>query len=368
MRIVFVTPTLKTGGGNRVFVELANQLVKKHQVYIVAPHNSAERHTFMIDPDVEVKSVGKVALNNIIKLYNIFLTIFYLNKEHRRDIIICSDPLFCIFMTLIKTKQLYRFLQSDDYRIFDDGMILGKGIILSLFKRMTLCGYRKRNVKFIFNSKYVFDRFCSDSGRVDVPFFIAHPALNHEIFNDRDRLSKSPQLIISLIARKHPLKGISTFINVWHNLPIEYKKAVSQVILVSHDDLSSFDTTGMDIVVPKSDMDIAGVYRKSDIFISTSWQEGFGLPPLEAMACGCAVICSDAGGINEYAENNVNCMIYEPKSEIELKNCIIKMITDSNMRSALVNNAIKKSEKFSWENSAKQLVTIIDHNIGNHSC
>ncbi len=53
----------------------------------------------------------------------------------------------------------------------------------------------------------------------------------------------------------------------------------------------------------------------SHIFISTSWWEGFGLPSLEAMACGCALILTDAGGVNEYAIANENCLMYEPKNQ-----------------------------------------------------
>ena len=48
MEIVFITPSIKTGGGNRVFIELANQLCDMHNVSIVYPNNSPEINTFRI--------------------------------------------------------------------------------------------------------------------------------------------------------------------------------------------------------------------------------------------------------------------------------------------------------------------------------
>lgn len=61
--------------------------------------------------------------------------------------------------------------------------------------------------------------------------------------------------------------------------------------------------------------EIAYYMNLSHIFISTSWWEGFGLPPLEAMACGCAVILSNSGGVNEYAQLDDNCLMFDPRNE-----------------------------------------------------
>lgn len=360
MNIVFVTPSFKTGGGNRVFIELANQLCYNKNVLILAPNNSESKHTFNLNELIKIVLIGRLAKNKFTKIFNIFKVVHFLNTYHKNDIIICSDPLFCLFMPLIKSPKLYRFIQADDYRIFDDGMIIGKGIALDVYKKICLISYRNKRIKYIFNSTYVYENYCHNAQRFDVPFLLVHPALNRKIFNSNSRSKSTSQIVISLVARKHPSKGLSTFINVWKDLSCRYKKAVSKVILISHDDLSCFDTDGMDIVVPKSDMDIVDVYRKSDVFISTSWREGFGLPPLEAMACGCAVICSDAGGINEYARKDNNCLIFKPKDELALKQALIRVIEDENLRNTLMAEGIESTMAFTWENSAKQLLDIIN--------
>lgn len=364
MKIVFVTPSLKTGGGNRVFIELANHLSqeKSNEVSIIAPNNSTDKHTFTLSEKVSVRSIGKLAKDKLAKIANVIRTVKYLNSNHIDDTIVSSDPLFSIFLFLIKSKSLYRFVQADDYRIFDDGAIMGQGAILKIYKKLCLHSYRYKNVKFLFNSKYVYEQYCKDSQRVDVPFNLVHPALNLDVFNATCRIQSTSddKLSICLVARKHPLKGIVNFINMWHHLEPEYRERVKKVVMVSHDDLSCFDTTGINIIVPQSDKDIAKAYCDSDIFISTSWWEGFGLPPLEAMACGSAVICSKAGGVNEYAKDEFNCLMFEPKNEQELKSCLIRMIENRELRDSLAREALISAKQFTWKNSGIQFKKILD--------
>lgn len=361
MDIVFVTPTMKTGGGNRVFIELANLLCHDNSVWILAPNNSADKHSFEQDVRVKSESVGRLAKGKFKKVCNILKTIRFLNKYHQGKIIICSDPLFCLFLFLIRCDNLFRFIQADDYRIYDDGGVLGQGFVFRMYKKICLSSYRNKRVRFMFNSIYVYENYCRDSQRKDTPFRLVHPALNLNIFNPQGRSeNESKNVSICLVARKHPLKGLINFINVWRELEQEHKDKVKRIVLVSHDDLSEFDTRGIDIVVPKSDKDIADVYRSSEIFISTSWWEGFGLPPLEAMACGCAVISSAAGGVNEYARKDKNCLMFEPRNEMALKQSLIRMIEDKDLRNRLAANGIKTAKNFTWQTSVKQLLELIE--------
>lgn len=360
LQIVFVTPSIKTGGGNRVFIELANQLCHRYNVNIVFPNNSNEINTFYKDERIKFIPIGKVATSKPRKLINIFKCIRYLNKLDKNTRIIITDPIFCLATRwLHHTQHTYRFIQADDYRIFDDGKILGKGYILKLYKYLCLKSYQQR-IKFIFNSKFIYEQFCKDSLRTDVPFTLIHPAINHNIFKQSTtRKDDNHNCSICLIARQHPCKGLITFIDAFHNLPLAIKAQIGKVTLVSHDDLTHFDTHGMEIVKPTSDEDIARVYQSSDIFISTSWWEGFGLPPLEAMACGCAVITSMSGGVNEYAINQLNCLMYEPRNEQQLINMLTKLIQDAQLRNKLARNGQNTSEQYYWEKEAETFVSII---------
>lgn len=360
MKIIFIAPSIKTGGGNRVFVELANQLCDSHSVCIVYPNNSSDVNTFHKEEGVQLIKIGKSATSRLAKLWNMVCCIRYLNKLDSTFKLICSDPIFCLLLRFVRYKErIYRFIQADDYRIYDDGNILGKGVFLKFYKRLCLYSYQQK-INFIFNSRFVYETFCADAHRTDVVFRKVHPAINHEIFAPVERaLSPFHGCSLCLIARKHPWKGLKTFFNVYRNLPEVAKELISDVTLVSHDDLSSFDTRGMNIIKPTCDEDIAKVYQSSDIFISTSWWEGFGLPPLEAMSCGCPVICSDSGGVNEYAKPGDNCLMFQPKNEEQLKSVLLKLLDDRNLRETLAIQGIKTAKDFNWKDSAKHLLDII---------
>ncbi len=359
MKICFLAPSIKTGGGNRVFIELANRLCDKYDVYIVYPNNSIEKNTFADTRKVKYMQIGTYSSSKVNKVINLFRCISYINGKFERDVkLVISDPIFSLFIPFIKNRcRIYRFVQADDYRIYDDGGILGRGLILKLYKLLCLKSYRYK-VSYIFNSQFVYSQYCLDAKRNDVPYQLVHPAINHLVFNNV-RKKKYSGCSICLVARKHPLKGLITFINVYGSLPLEIKSKIAHVTLISHDDLSEFDTRGMDVVKPACDEDIAYVYQTSDIFISTSWWEGFGLPPLEAMACGCAVITSKSGGVNEYAKDNDNCLMFEPKNEVELTEKLIRLINEDNLRNKLSQEGVKTAQNFDWNKSALQLIEIL---------
>lgn len=359
MKIIFVAPSIKTGGGNRVFVELANQLCDKNEVTFVYPNNSSEVNTFYMEEGVRFVKIGKLATSKLGKLWNMIHCIGYLNKLDVTSRLICSDPIFCLLLQRVRHKErLYRFIQADDYRIYDDGNILGKGLLLRIYKKLCLYSYRQK-VHFIFNSQFVYENFCIDAHRTDVAFQKVYPAINHAVFAPIDRAVLLNRSSLCLIARKHPSKGLSTFIDAFQALPESTVRKIANITLVSHDDLSEFETQGMTILKPTCDGDIARVYQNSDIFISTSWREGFGLPPLEAMACGCAVICSDSGGVNEFVEPNENCLMFPPKNEIELMNALNELLDDKELRMKLSSQGIKTSQRFNWKESANHLLNII---------
>ncbi|WP_308765554.1 glycosyltransferase family 4 protein [uncultured Bacteroides sp.] len=362
-KIVFVLPSFKTGGGIRVFIELANILCRNNDIVILYPNNSSDSNTFCVDKRIEVLPIGKVSKFKCFKLLNLFMTIYMLNTKYKHNVILITDPLFCLFSSLLCGKKIFRFIQVDDYAIYDDGCILGKGLVLKIYKKMCLRSYCLTNMSFIFNSRYVYDRFCELSKRKDVPFNLVHPGINHSIFNHnlKNKINRyNGKINICLVARKHPWKGLLTFIDVYNSLSEEILGMINDVYLVSHDDLSTFNIANMILIKPKSDFEIADVYSKSDIFISPSWFEGFGLPPLEAMSTGCSIISSRSGGVNEFCFENHNCLMFEPKNGEDLNGKLIELVKSSELRNKLISNGICISRNFTWEKSVEQLKAILE--------
>lgn len=357
-KIVFALPSIKTGGGNRVVIELANQLILKGiSVDILYPNNSMDINTFKCHSDINFIKIGKFKSNKFNKLRNIFSIFKYLSKNYENEKIIFTDPIMSIFLPLIKNNIKYRFIQADDFRIFDDLLIFKNYFFLMIYKFLTKVSY-KYKVNYIFNSQYTYDNFIQTSKRIDVDFKLVHPALNHDIFKNVN-IRNGDEINLCLIARKHPWKGFIDFL-----LPFQKQLIlpVSNVYVISHDDLSGFELDAIHVIKPKNDEEISHYMNLSHIFISTSWWEGFGLPPLEAMSCGNAVLVSKSGGVDEYATDNLNCLMYEPKNQEHLINQLNTLIRDRKLRNELSDSAKEISQQFCWEKSAVQLLNILNQN------
>lgn len=355
-KVCFVIPNLKIGGGNRVFIELANKLVEKGcSAEIIHPVNTKDKITFDISSKVLVKSIGWYQKSKLGKVCNIILLLVYVFRKRNEFKIICSDPFICILFLCLPKTNLYRFIQADDYAIFDDKLIIQNDFSLGLYKRLILMSYRQ-NLNYIFNSSYVYEKFLILSKRRDVPFKLVHPAINHEKFNVSEIKKWDSKLNICTVARKHPLKGFSDFIEAWQKVKDRISDKIDKVYIISHDDLGEFEIDDFHRITPESDEDICYYLNKSHIFISTSWWEGFGLPPLEAMACGCACIISNSGGVLEYARNRENSLMYTSKNVSELELRILEAISNIDLLKRMSNNSLITAERFSWEKSSNELL------------
>jgi glycosyltransferase involved in cell wall biosynthesis len=349
-----MTPSLKTGGGNRVFFELANCLVSKYNITIVFSNSNSDDNSFFIHEKIKIIRIGKSSINWLRKIVNIINVYFYINKCHHEDKCIVSDPIMCLFLMLIKHKNnLYRFIQSDDYAIFDDKYLLKNVVFLLFYKALCRLSYKVK-VNHVFNSTFTYEKFIFYSNRNDIDRKIVYPAINHSIFYDKQLEIRLQELNVCLVGRKHPLKGLQTFIDMFINLGSEYKNMIDNIYIISHDDLSDFDLRCFKIIKPNSDEEISNIYNKSSIFISTSWWEGFGLPGLEAMACGCAVITTDSGGVKEYA-NDKNVVFFSPKSSDELRNGLMRLLNNRKLIYELSERGKLSATRFSWKKSTLQL-------------
>lgn len=106
------------------------------------------------------------------------------------------------------------------------------------------------------------------------------------------------------------------------------------------------------------------LYNNAKIFISPSLGEGWALPPAEAMACGCAIICTNIGGHIDYALNNETAITVASKNVNELAEKIILVINDDKLRVNLAETGYKNIINFfSWESSVNKLEQLlIKHN------
>ena len=104
--------------------------------------------------------------------------------------------------------------------------------------------------------------------------------------------------------------------------------------------------------------DIPKLMKGAIAFVFPSLYEGFGLPPLEAMACGTPVIASGVASIPEVTGEAA--LLVDPLDIENIADALQKMIEEPRLREHLSQTAREQSAKFSWEQSAKQVIAIID--------
>ena len=99
------------------------------------------------------------------------------------------------------------------------------------------------------------------------------------------------------------------------------------------------------------------LYSLADLFVYPSLYEGFGLPCLEAMACGCPVVSSACTSLPEVVGDAG--MLVDPEDLDALVDAVSTMLFDKNVREECVKKGLKKASEFTWESAAAAMVTVL---------
>jgi glycosyltransferase involved in cell wall biosynthesis len=106
------------------------------------------------------------------------------------------------------------------------------------------------------------------------------------------------------------------------------------------------------------DDEVALLYSGASLMVYPSLYEGFGLPILEAMACGCPVICSNTSSMPEVAGNAA--ILVSPKDETGLAEAIDTVMQDREYSKQLIESGHKRAGEFSWDYTAQKTVSIFE--------
>jgi glycosyltransferase involved in cell wall biosynthesis len=102
--------------------------------------------------------------------------------------------------------------------------------------------------------------------------------------------------------------------------------------------------------------DLATLYRHASVFLFPSLYEGFGLPVLEAMACGCAVIASNAGALAEVAGSGAQ--VFDPHNVRGMVDAVRELLRDSAQHTRWREAALRRSADFSWMKAARETLRV----------
>jgi glycosyltransferase involved in cell wall biosynthesis len=194
------------------------------------------------------------------------------------------------------------------------------------------------------------------------PLRIASPAIDSKTFTTGStRATSGGEALKTLVyaGSYMPYKGVETIVAALEHLPDFELHLVSpaqpeiQQRLIQ---IAGLSASRMRFLGGLDDAEFAQVLRSASAFVSASTDEGFGIPLIEAMACGTAVVCSDIPVFREVTAGSAE--FFEPANAKSLAEAVDRLTSERLTR--LRTEGIERSAQFSWDASARVLSNLID--------
>jgi len=377
MKILFGLISTGLTGGVRYMFEVANGLKERgHDVKIVALTGD---HSWFKNLKVDViykpsnlnifrsivynlyKFYSHITLQNVRRTpYDVFRSISSrllgvrpdsiielaeLIKDFDADVTIATYYLTAFSVWFSQNKNPFYLMQD-----FPELVEINEGKVgLNIFK-LSL----KLPFSFVAVSSYIKQLILDNNPTARVT--IANPGVNLKIFRPKSESKESNKKKVMVILRGSKYKGDELALKVLKNVN---KKIPIHVIFVGNKRLVSYYSKTMKldfkytVFSNVSDDVLAELYSSSDAFLYTSYVEGFGLPPLEAMACGTPVVMTDNKGSRDYAVNGFNALISQPGDVKSLVDNLLKVLQDDKLIDKLIENGLETAKKFTWEKTVE---------------
>lgn len=105
------------------------------------------------------------------------------------------------------------------------------------------------------------------------------------------------------------------------------------------------------------------IYNTSSIYLCPSTAEGWALPPAEAMACGCALVSTDIGGVRDYAEHGVTALLSPVGDHARMTDNLLRLLADPAERADIALAGNRRMQDFTWERSTDLLEEFLHNNL-----
>ena len=201
-------------------------------------------------------------------------------------------------------------------------------------------------------------------------------AVDHSHFYRRSqteilRASKKYQLpskYIHFHGTIEPRKNIEGILDAYAGLGADLQNQYALVLTggkgwndeTIYNKIDKLKTDGLNIILPGyiDATDLPAVYSGASLFVWPSFYEGFGIPPLEAMACGVPVIVSDNSSLPEVVGSSAIMVRAEDTAAIIRD--MTKVLSDKKLSGELRTKGLAQAKKFSWDKSAGKLIELLD--------
>ncbi len=192
----------------------------------------------------------------------------------------------------------------------------------------------------------------------DEKFIIINNAVSGNILTDQVFPVANKGKYILTVASMDPRKNLDRVVEAYEKSNV--KKDVKLVLVGKSSSLFNLkisEEIRSNSIGYVPDEQLAALYQGAALFVYPSLYEGFGIPPLEAMALGCPVILSD---IPVFREVFGDAAYYvDPLNSDSIAEGIQKVLSNDNLRNELIARGLQQAKQYSWERSAKKLTETI---------
>jgi len=369
MDITILAINDKPGGGLRVLRQLGEGLISNNKKVNYIFSTSSDGN-FFTNKKVKYYYPFRMKGKNYFSLYiAILISIIYCRFYFSKSKIIISDPFFLPFVWILLGCKVVRFSQAEDSKLFEMNFQNKSGKFFTvfnlIFKFFEYYGSLFPYDKIFFSSRFLKDNFQKRfSGRrcvKNVSNVIISPKVDQVFFENYNLTnSDSKKVIIGSILRSHPSKRAVDFLTL---IKMNKKMNVLYEAICFKDELHSIQALieenlvadKISIKLAQSDNELKIFYNSINYFVSTSEFDGFGLPPLEAMASGTIPLIARNDGILSYAKDGVNSLVYQSRNVDELSNKLLMVMNDKALQDSLSKNARETALRYSVDSLSKTL-------------
>lgn len=169
---------------------------------------------------------------------------------------------------------------------------------------------------------------------------------------------KLPEKYILSIGGDEYRKNNKRLIEAFKKLKSQVEIPHKLVIIGKYKSSTEFALDCSDIILTGfvDEMELPALYAGADLFVFPSIYEGFGLPVLEAQACGTAVACSNTSSIPEVGNDSVE--YFDPENVDSISNAIYRVISNPNLQNELVEKGLTNCKYFSWQDTAMKTLKV----------
>ena len=177
------------------------------------------------------------------------------------------------------------------------------------------------------------------------------PGIDLETFRPLPAQQRSQAILA--VGRSNPLKNLPLTVDAWRLLdgPPELWMFGIEPHLG--------EQIGARYWATPSDAEVNELFNKAAAFVQTSRHEGFCLPPLEAMAAGTPVVCTDAHGNRDFCVDGKNCLMPEPEPRA-VAAALRQVLDDAELRQRLVQEGLRTASEYGWERRIDQLEHVLE--------